>query len=263
MAGLIKRPVIGVSGPDKGGLVAWFFTWLAISISGGKAIRITPQKHLPLNQLDGLVLGGGADIAPTLYGGKLKENELLANKNETTFWQNFFDLLFSPFIFFVRKLFSIKRHYHPDIERDIMEKSLIKAAFNRQIPILGICRGAQLLNIYLGGSLHQDIQDFYEEIPQVTSVLPRKKICITPGSLLSKILQKETSWVNALHHQAIDKLGDTLHPVAKEENGIIQAVESKSYPFLVGVQWHPEYLPQHKSHRQIFRSLIQAATAQN
>ena len=161
-----------------------------------------------------------------------------------------------------RKLFSSKRQYLPDLERDTLEKSLIKEALSRQIPILGICRGAQLLNVYLGGTLHQDIQDFYEEVPQVNSVLPRKKISVTPNSLLSKILQTENCLVNALHHQAIELLGDTLQAVAKEGNGIIQAIESTSYPFLIGVQWHPEYLLQYKNHRLVFKSLIQAIKAQ-
>lgn len=146
-----------------------------------------------------------------------------------------------------------------DPARDALEKELIHRALAAGLPLLGICRGAQLLNVVRGGTLHQDLHEFYEETPHITTLLPRKTVNIAPNSHLAAILQKTRSNINALHRQGINELGYGLRVVAAEENGIVQAVEDPDAPFLLGVQWHPEYLPHHRSQRQIFKALVTAA----
>ncbi|MDZ7691279.1 MAG: gamma-glutamyl-gamma-aminobutyrate hydrolase family protein [Balneolaceae bacterium] len=140
-----------------------------------------------------------------------------------------------------------------------MELYYLERAFDKQLPVLGICRGTQLINVKLGGSLYQDIGGFYGEIPQVYSILPKKKVKIDAESRLGKILNAADLSVNALHNQAISDLADPLKVVAREYNGIVQAVEFPKHPFLIGVQWHPEYMPQIKRQRQIFKALVQTA----
>ena len=143
-----------------------------------------------------------------------------------------------------------KDAYHPDA-----------TIFDLGLPILGICRGMQLMNIYKGGTLHKDIKAFYTETPHITTLLPKKTVYITKDSLLHKILKHERYRVNSLHHQSIDRLGDGIEIVAKEENGIIQAIEGKNHPFYIGLQWHPEYLLQFRPQRALFHELVKKAKA--
>jgi putative glutamine amidotransferase len=140
---------------------------------------------------------------------------------------------------------------------------MISEAIERKLPILGICRGAQLLNVHHGGTLFQNLQEFYQEIPKIKTILPKKEITILPSSILGQTIKKKNSRVNALHRQAINKLGHRLTVVATEKTGVIQAIERQSYPFLLGVQWHPEYLPQHQSQRAIFKALVKASLQRN
>lgn len=259
MADLKYRPIIGVSGPDQGGFVAWIFTSLAVLMSGGKAIRITPARPISIGRLDGLILGGGADIDPGLYGAEEKKSSSLNYKTAKPLWRRFIDLIFFPLLLVIRKLLSTKQYHSPDVKRDELEKKLIAEAIERQLPILGICRGAQLLNIHHGGTLYQDLHEFYQEVPKITTILPKKEIAISSESMLARIIKKNKSRVNALHRQAIKKLGHGLTVVATEKSGVIQAIERQSYSFLLGVQWHPEYLPQHQSQRAIFKALITEA----
>jgi putative glutamine amidotransferase len=146
-----------------------------------------------------------------------------------------------------------------DAARDQLEMRLIDEAVARRLPVLGICRGAQLLNVYFGGSLHRDLAGFYREDPETRTILPHKRIVITPGTRLARLLGHETRRVNALHRQAIDRLGRGVRVAARDRNGIVQAVEHESLPFVIGVQWHPEYLPQVPEQRKLFNALVAAA----
>jgi putative glutamine amidotransferase len=257
------RPVIGVTGPDKGGDAAWWFTRLAVFRAGGKAIRITPSKPVSVNCLNGLIIGGGADVNPNLYGQKkiMLAREVIRIKK--SFLYSAGRILLYPMVYFFRKLFSVKFFIVGDDLRDDMEYDLIKKALEVNIPILGICRGAQLINVYMGGSLFQDLSDFYSETPQFQTVFPKKKVFIHPASKLATILKPRQLMVNALHYQAIDKLGKNIRSAAIEPNRVIQAVEYTSHPFVIGVQWHPEYLPQHHAHQDIFRALIKVCRNQS
>jgi putative glutamine amidotransferase len=258
-----SKPLIGVTGPDRGGASAWFFTKLAVILAGGKAKRITPSRPCPIEDLDGLILGGGSDVDPELYGETLEKAVSRYNKRDTPLQKDLFLYIISlswyPFLYLIRKLFSVKELPSIDKDRDDLEHSLMDKAIKKEIPLLGICRGAQLMNIYFGGSLYQNIREFYEEIPQIRSVLPKKHIHIETDSKLGAILRIERSRVNGLHNQAIKDVGKNINIVAKESNHIIQAIEHASLPFVIGVQWHPEYMPQERVQRSIFSALTEAA----
>jgi putative glutamine amidotransferase len=262
------RPNIGVTGPDRGGEAAWLFTWLALSLAGARAVRITPRRHASLkiiHELDGLIIGGGADVNPKLYGQELLHIVQPPNlRSPRRLWQQLLDLLVLPLTWIARKAaaekrgresFSGKRFPTPFL-RDKLEMTLLDAAVQRRLPILGICRGQQLINVYFGGSLHQDLKSFYVEDLEVRSILPRKRIVIEPRTRLAGVMQQSYRIVNALHQQAIAELGNGLIVAARDRNGIIQAIEHESLPFVIGVQLHPEYLPQHEHQRALFAQLV-------
>jgi putative glutamine amidotransferase len=256
-----RKPLIGVTGPDRGGLAAWYFTRYAIWRAGGRSRHITPSRPSSIAGLDGLIIGGGADVDPGLYGEE-REHFLdqIHQKNRSITWY-LTRLIFFPLLYLIRWLFSTKSFSRTDPSRDELENRLLDEAHQRKMPILGICRGAQLINVFLGGSLHQNIVDFYVETPQVRTVLPKVEVDIEAGSRLAAILGLQRCTVNALHRQAVDTLGRELAVVAREPNGVIQAIEHRHYPYLLGVQWHPEYLPQQAEQLAIFRALVAAAQA--
>jgi len=256
-----SKPNIGVTGPSRGGTAAWLFTRFAVWLQGGRAVRITPERPAADRELDGLILGGGADIDPKRYGRLLHEERetVKSGRKGMLSWLNrIFSLFFYPFLFLARKLFAVPAS-SIDRARDDLEMRLLEEAIGRQMPVLGICRGAQLINVKLGGTLYQDITGLYGEIPQIYSVWPQKEVVIEPASRLAAIIKSSRIVVNALHRQAVETLGESLEAVAREENGIIQAVESTDYPYLIGVQWHPEYMPQIRSQRRIFGALVDQA----
>lgn len=259
-----RKPLnIGVTGPDKGGLAAWWFTKFMLVIHGARAVRIRPKKGIPDLDLHGLIIGGGADINPQHYTEAGIEEIISQSRKEPVnrpFLARLATFLFYPLIFFIRKLFSTKSSgFDIDKERDELEFNLLKKVQKKGIPVLGICRGAQLINVHFGGTLFSDISNFYTEVPRVTSVLPRKKVIVEDKSRLQDILADRVVWVNALHNQAVDRLGDDLKVVARENNGVVQAIEHKKSHFILGVQWHPEYMPQIQSQRSIFKALIEEA----
>lgn len=256
-----SKPNIGVTGPAKGGTAAWLFTKLAVWLQGGRAVRITPESQSDERQMDGLILGGGADIDPRQYGRLLEKNKQVIDSETSGLisWINrIFSFFFYPFLFLGRKLFAAPGP-SVDYARDQLELSLLEEAMNRRLPVLGICRGAQLINVNLGGTLHQDIKAFYGEVPHIYSVWPRKEVEVEPDSRLGGIVNSSRVVVNVLHRQAVEELGESLVAVAREKNGLVQAVELPDYPYMIGVQWHPEYLPQIANQRRIFRALVECA----
>lgn len=252
-----KRPVIGITGPDYGGLAAWFFTSLAVLILKGRPLRITPNRRKDIDLLDGLVIGGGADISPDRYGIE-NSDKITKPEKEDVAGLNLLIWVAYPLVYFFRKLFSTKRYIEVDRRRDELEFHLLAKAIEKNIPVLGICRGAQLINIHFGGTLHQDLREFYVEIPQVWSVLPKKRIIIKSGTRLSNALNNINACrVNALHRQAIKSSGEGINISAYEPSRVIQAIEHRELPFIIGVQWHPEYLfLLQPVQRNLFRALI-------
>lgn len=159
-----------------------------------------------LEGIDGLVLTGGADYNPLWYGEQPEKE--LHTINST---------------------------------RDLPELLLTRLAFNRQIPILGICRGVQTMAIALGGNLVQDLKTPLKHGQDAPRSEATHSVTITEGSTLYALYGQET-FVNSFHHQAVKDCGSHLHVVATAPDGVIEAVESTEQKALMGVQWHPEWM---------------------
>ena len=256
------RPEIGVTGPDRGGAAAWIFSALAVWRAGGRPLWIRPSHRVSIERLDGLIIGGGADVSPALYGEHrhLPMREL---SDPGAFgWRRALGFVLFPLLWLLRRLLTKKRG-GLDPARDALEHDVIGQAIERRLPMLGICRGMQLINVALGGTLHQSLEGFYDEYPAIRSVLPRKRVALKPGSRLHEIIGTQDAQVNALHRQAIDRLGEGLEAVAREPNGVLQAFEAAGDRWLIGVQWHPEYLPQRPDQRALFEALVCRASERN
>ncbi|HEU6443239.1 MAG TPA: gamma-glutamyl-gamma-aminobutyrate hydrolase family protein [Microvirga sp.] len=219
----MTRPLIGVTTSRRGGWRSYLMHRLALARVGARSVRLVPGEPLPEEPLQGLVIGGGDDIGAEIYGGKVLP-----------------DIRIDP-------------------DRDKMELSLLRAALPRQLPILGICRGSQMINVALGGTLHTDIYEVYVQAPKMRTVLPKKRVAIEADSRLDRILRCNPCLVNALHHQSVDRLGEGLTIAARDESGIVQAIENDRAPFLIGVQWHPELLVWKQPQQRLFAALAHAA----
>jgi len=259
-----KRPRIGITGPDRGGGAAWVFTALSVLMAGGFPLRIRPAQPRSIMGLQGLIIGGGADVDPKAYTEKGFINDYLKQTIEDKRLSllnrigRFFRWMYYPLVFLIRKLFSRKRN-QLDLGRDGLEFNLLDQAVKARIPVLGICRGAQLINVYFGGTLYQNIDPFYQEEPNPVSIYPVKEVFLKPDSRLAGIIGKNVLWVNALHRQAVKAPGNGIEIVAREANEVVQGIESSLHPFIIGVQWHPEYLLQKEKHWRIFRELVKCA----
>ncbi|WP_245559668.1 gamma-glutamyl-gamma-aminobutyrate hydrolase family protein [Amorphus coralli] len=220
-----RRPLIGVTTSARGGWRSYFMTAIAIRLTGGRTERIMPDDDVEdlAGRLDGLVVGGGDDISAHLYGGEIVPDVRL------------------------------------DPDRDDLEIRLMRRVLPGRIPVLGICRGAQMLNVAAGGNLIADIYSLDAPPPRLRTILPRKTVTLVQGSRLARIAKLKWFRVNALHHQAIDRLGTDLKVVARDKALIVQAIEASGKPFRVGVQWHPELLVFKRSQRRLFRALVRDA----
>lgn len=208
----------------------------AIRKAGGVPILLplhndTNDLEELLDVLDGIVFSGGPDVNPLYFSEE-----------------------------------AIPECGTVDKERDLVELGLLPMVMQKKIPILGICRGIQVVNIALGGDIYQDIPAqadtkvkimHYQKAKSSTCI---HKIQIEKATLLERILQKEVSLVNSFHHQAVRKLGENLTVAATSSDGLIEAITMESYPFFLGVQWHPEELYHaQEDARKIFHEFIKAA----
>ena len=219
----MTRPLIGVTTSRRGGWRSYLMHRLALARAGARSVRLIAGNSLPAEPLQGLVIGGGDDIGAEIYGGKVLPDVRI------------------------------------DPERDTLELKLLETALPARLPVLGICRGSQMINVALGGTLHTDIYEVFEHAPRMRTVLPKKTVSIVYGSRLDRALRCNPCRVNALHHQSVDELGRGLRVVAKDEAGVVQGVEGEGEQFLLGVQWHPELLVWKRPQQRIFEALVAAA----
>ncbi|WP_138469641.1 gamma-glutamyl-gamma-aminobutyrate hydrolase family protein [Poseidonocella sp. HB161398] len=221
----MRRPLIGVTVSRRSGWRIFPLIAFNIWLAGGRAVRWQAGRDADVSAVDGLVIGGGDDISPDFYGGEFVTAARL------------------------------------DPARDALERRLVGEAWAQNTPILGICRGAQMMNVALGGTLHQDAYKVYSTSRHVWTVLPRKTVCTAEGSRLAGLMGRAGIRVNALHSQSVRDLGDGLVIAARDEGGMIQAIERVRDPFALGVQWHPEHLFYLRRQRRLFRALVTASRA--
>jgi putative glutamine amidotransferase len=250
-----------VTGPDRGGTVAWWFCRWAILRTGGRALRITPSRPRSIRELgeiDGLVLGGGADVAETPVPEPLPT--LPREPGVRSWWRRVISWVLAPIVFLARWIAAARPAMPEDPARDRLELSLLQHARERQLPALGICRGAQLMAVASGGTLLRDVGRHFAERPDLWTVLPRRQLDVVPGSTLHGVLGRASVFANSLHHDAVAQVAPPLRVAARENGtGVVQAIEDPQAPFWCGVQWHPEYLPQVRRHQRLFHALVDRA----
>ena len=238
-----KRAIIGISSSiivdNSGSFAGYKRAYVnkdyvdAVIRAGGVPLIIpfSTDKEVIISQaqlIDGLILSGGHDINPYNYGQEPSQK--------------------------IGETFP---------ERDTYEMILLEERKKRNIPILGICRGFQLINVAAGGTLYQDLSLIPGNILKHNQVsnptLKTHKVEIKENSFISSIFGKETM-VNSFHHQVIDKVANDFIVVAKASDGVVEAIEHKTYKFLVAVQWHPEMLAVNcEKARELFSKFVEEA----
>ncbi len=215
-----RRPRIGVTGSARRFSISWHAIRLSVWLAGGRAIRITTRQRYPQEHLDAVIVSGGDDIHPGLY-----DSEALPDKEY-------------------------------DHDRDALEQSYIRYAVDEGLPLLGICRGYQLINVFMGGSLHLDIRKLRKRTSNFGTILPRKAVRLDPGSSLAALVGRDRLWVNSLHYQAVDRVGETLTVMGRDRDDFVQVLEHHDGAPILGVQWHPEYLFYLPAQLRLFRWLV-------
>ncbi|MFK0240714.1 gamma-glutamyl-gamma-aminobutyrate hydrolase family protein [Microbacterium sp. NPDC090281] len=200
-----------------------------VTASGGIALLLPPQNpeaaDAAIAGMDGLILSGGADVAPELYG---EERHPLTDPAR--------------------------------VDRDAWELALFRAAERRRIPVLAICRGLQLVNVARGGTLQQHLPESLgtERYRLGGGVFAENDIEVADDTALAGVLGAGDVRVHSYHHQGIDRLGEGLVVAARSEDGLVQAFVDTSAGHVVGIQWHPE---ENAEDRRLFADLVSQARA--
>lgn len=236
----MKAPLVGITippktAPDRAELDSLLEAIVqGVERAGGLPLLIPlglaePTLRDLYARLDGLLVSGGGDIDPAHYGA-----EMAANIDGV------------------------------DAERDRTEMTLVRWMAQDTKPFFGICRGAQVLNVALGGTLYRDVSEhpgagrhsFYPDLPYD---LRPHEIKIEEDSVLAKVIGQPIVTVNSLHHQSVKDLAPGLRITAIAPDGIIEAIELPQRPFVLGVQWHPECLPQAPEMQRLFEAFVTAS----
>ena len=201
----------------------------AIDAAGGIPVILSPVDLAAVpelvGRLDGICLSGGPDLDPVAYGALTRHPLLGAT----------------------------------DAAVDAFELAVARAADAAGLPLLGICRGAQALNIARGGTLHQHVDGHRQ--PELATI-PTQRVSVAADSLLATVTGSGPQLaVNSFHHQAVDVPGAGLRVVAWAPDGMAEAVEDRARPFVLAVQWHAETLTERPEHGALFAALVQAAGA--
>ena len=226
-----QRGQTGVWDTEMAMLPAFYLE--GVTRAGGIAVILPPQQvnsedaRNLLSGLDGLVVTGGRDVEAARYGHQ-----------------------------------SHDKAEKPDRLRDLLEDELITAAIQMKLPFLGICRGAQLLNVNRGGTLIQHLPDLVGDNRYLLGDgnFAHMPMSVRKGSLLASIVGDQVENAALYHHQAIDEPGEGLQVVAYSPDGIVQAVEVENHPFGLAVQWHPE---QTLDDLRLFDALIAATNSRD
>lgn len=203
----------------------------AVTRAGGIPLLLPHAPADPsavMGCVDGLILSGGGDIAASCYGGAANDFNYLI-----------------------------------DAERDSNELALAKAALGKDLPVLAICRGLQIINILHGGTLHEHLPDVVGE-DVLHRAPPREPVAhtitIEPDSRLANVLGTSDCAPMSWHHQAINHLGEGLEVVGRAPDGVIEAVDLPAQSWFIGVQWHPEITAaEDAQQQQLFDALVSAA----
>ncbi len=221
----MKKPIIGIMPSHDGQYMRLKSTYHeAIWAAGGVPLTLaytTDEERLAeyVEICDGFLFSGGLDLSPALYGEEISHEKV-----------------------------------EIDIERDNFEGAIFPLVLDTKKPILGICRGLQAINVFLGGTLHQHIDGHKQSEPGTEQT---QKVKVAEGSLLHKITGREELSVNTFHHQAIKKLADGLVLDAVSYDGTVEAVHYKRDEFFLAVQWHPEiYFASDEPMKRLFEAFV-------
>lgn len=203
----------------------------SIERAGGIPLLIPFTDHIETTlelakRCDGILITGGDDVDPTLYGE---------------------DVSF--------------RTTHLEPRRDRQEAALMKELlFNTEIPLLGICRGCQIINVMAGGTLHQDLtsQELYHVMLAASHDAFAHKVNIKAGSILESIIGSSTILTNSYHHQSVKDVAPGFEIIASTADGVTEAIQKQGDRFVLGVQWHPEMTQSCSTNQKIFEAFIQA-----
>lgn len=192
-------------------------------------LPLSPDAREALRVCDGLLITGGQDVDPAFYGEE--RTPLCAEVSE---------------------------------ERDQVEKMLLDQALEWEMPVLGICRGIQLINACFGGDLYQDLETQRPSKIEHHMTAPYNRaahrVHVSGSTRLGAIVGEGELGVNSYHHQAVRRLGRNLQVSAVSEDGLIEGIEIPSHPFFIGVQWHPEFFfEKDKASRALFKAFSVAA----
>jgi putative glutamine amidotransferase len=223
------RVVLSVSEKEraKGPESPYFRAMLSAGARAEDLKLVSALDRIP-EEMDGILFAGGEDVDPELYGEQQRYDTVHVNR-----------------------------------ARDEFEFALLDRGLRTRLPILGICRGSQLINVKFGGTLYQDLKSDYTNLEHEHKQTGNRDeathaVTVTdPESQLGNLLASSSCRVNSLHHQAIRRLGRGLKVTAHSEDGLVEAVETADeYPFLIAVQWHPEEIADRPEERRIFEQFI-------